>query len=186
MNKHNQQPANLVVVVVVVSARRAGPTRKGAAAAQSTSSLGAYHTDESPGLKLCVVLRLVVTLVLGPLVGYGGGAAAVVVVAVAECDGWWHVVEAAAAAVPLLLLLLLPLVHVLNSLTLSLTHTHSVTPSISPTHSFAIRSLTHICLPRFGAPQIRATNTSGPTTILVMSLTFIGFVILLHIFGKFR
>mmetsp|Transcript_18581 Transcript_18581/g.27248 ORF Transcript_18581/g.27248 Transcript_18581/m.27248 type:complete len:84 (-) Transcript_18581:119-370(-) len=26
----------------------------------------------------------------------------------------------------------------------------------------------------------------GPTTILVMSLGFIGFVILLHIFGKFR
>ena len=47
----------------------------------------------------------------------------------------------------------------------------------------------HSCASRGGHTRsewLRLALRSGPTTVLVLSLLFIAFVVLLHIWGKFR
>ena len=57
----------------------------------------------------------------------------------------------------------------------------SPSPHRARTGTHSIVSL--VCLARNRPPLVQC---SGPTTVLVLSLLFIGFVVLLHIWGKFQ
>ena len=55
---------------------------------------------------------------------------------------------------------------------------------------YCFSALGLFCAPHRGSPETARVcafcSRSGPTTVLVLSLLFIAFVVLLHIWGKFR
>ena len=59
-------------------------------------------------------------------------------------------------------------------------------PSLGPWTACAHSVLIHRCLSRLARTACPSPQCSGPTTVLVLSLLFIGFVVLLHIWGKFQ